>query len=67
MSTQSNGVREPDNAMARESGAVSEDVQPITTDEKAETTAHGSLQGTGGPEGRETVDKMKTESSVDRQ
>ena len=55
-------LREPDDAMARQSGAVSEDVQqPLTTDEDAEKTAEGSLQGTAGPEGTDTPDSPKTE------
>jgi hypothetical protein len=53
--------REPDDAMARESGEASEDVQPLTTHHDAEQTAQGSLEGTAGPERGDTVEKMKTE------
>jgi hypothetical protein len=44
-----------------ESGAVSEDVQPLTTDDDAEKTARGSLQGAAGPEGTDTPDSLKTD------
>jgi hypothetical protein len=54
VSEESSSLREPDDAMARQSGAVSEDVQPLTTDEDAGNTARGSLQGTAGPEGTDT-------------
>jgi len=50
MSEQTEGQREPDDAMARQSGAVSEDAQPLTTDEDADTTAHGAPGGTAGAE-----------------
>jgi hypothetical protein len=42
----SNPRREQDDAMAPQSGAVSEDVQPVTTDEDSARTAQGSLDGT---------------------
>jgi hypothetical protein len=61
MSEQSGSQREPDDAMARQSGAVSEDVQPVTTDEDADKTAQGSLQETAGPERTDKPDKMSTE------
>jgi len=53
--------REPDDAMARQSGAVSEEEQPVATHENAERTAHGSLEGTAGPEGTDKADNLKTE------
>jgi len=53
--------REPDDAMARQSGAVSEDVQPLTTDQDAEKTARGSLEETAGPEGTDTTNSLKTD------
>jgi hypothetical protein len=43
-------ARESDDAMARQSLEVSEDTQPVTTDEDDEKTAQGSLQGMAGPE-----------------
>jgi hypothetical protein len=61
MSEQSGSQREPDDAMARQSGAVSEDAQPVTTDEDADKTAQGSLEGTAGPERTDKPDKMPTE------
>jgi hypothetical protein len=61
MSEESSSLREPDDAMARQSGAVSEDVQPVTTDEDAEKSARGSLQGTAGPEGSDTPDSLETD------
>jgi hypothetical protein len=50
MSEQSGSQREPDDAMERQSCAVSEDAQPVTTHEDADKTAQGSLEGTAGPE-----------------
>jgi hypothetical protein len=50
MSQSSDTRREPDDVMARQSGAVSEDVQPVTTDEDVAETADGSLAGTIGAE-----------------
>ena len=47
--------------MARQSGAVSEDLQPVTTDEDADKTAQGSLEGTAGPEGTDTANNLQTE------
>ena len=61
MSEESSRLREPDDAMARQSGEVAEDVQPLTTHEDAERTARGSLQGTAGPEGNDTPDSLETE------
>jgi hypothetical protein len=46
--------------MARQSLEVSEDAQPITTDEHAKKTAQG-LEGTAGPERTDTADKLQTE------
>ena len=60
MSEESSSLREPDDAMARGSGAVSEDVQPLTTDEDAEKTAPGSLQGAAGHQ-RTDTDSLKTD------
>jgi acyl dehydratase len=60
MSEQSGSRREPDDAMARQSLEVSEDAQPITTDEHAKKTAQG-LEGTAGPERTDTADKLQTE------
>ena len=48
MSEESSSLREPDDAMARRSGAVSEDVQPLTTDEDAEKTARVRRRGQPG-------------------
>jgi hypothetical protein len=67
VSEQSISPRDPDDAMARQSGAVSEDVRPVTTDEKADTTAQGSLHGTAGPEGAERADNLQTEPPDDGQ
>ena len=61
MSEESSSLREPDDAMTRQSGNVAEDVQPLTTHEDAEKTARGSLQGTAGPEGADPADNLKTE------
>jgi len=60
MAKQSGSRREPDDAMARQSLEVSEDAQPITTDEHAEKTAQGSLEGTAGPERTDTADDLQT-------
>ncbi len=65
MSEQTNSGWEPDDAMAVQSGAVSEDVQPVTTPEDADKTAQGSLAGTAGPEGRERADGLETEPVSD--
>jgi hypothetical protein len=61
MSEESSSPREPDDALARQSGAVSADEQAVTTHEDAERTARGSLQGTAGPEGTDTSDSLETE------
>ena len=61
MSEESSSPREPDDALARQFDAVSEDEQAVTTHEDAEKTARGSLQGTAGPEGTDTPDSLKTE------
>ena len=60
MAKQSGSRREPDDAMARQSLEVSEDVQPVTTGEDAEKTAQGSLEGTAGPERTDTADDLQT-------
>jgi hypothetical protein len=62
MAKQSGSRREPDDAMARQSLEVSEDVQPVTTGEEAEKTAQGSLEGTAGPERTDTADDLQTEA-----
>ena len=61
MSEQPGSRREPDDAMARQSGAVSEDAQPVTTDEDSDATAQGSLEGTAGPERTDEADNVQTE------
>ena len=61
MSKESSSLREPDDAMARQSGAVAEDVEPLTAHEDAERTAQGSLEGTADPERTDTADNLKTE------
>jgi hypothetical protein len=61
MSEQSGSRREPDDAMARQSLAVSEDAQPVATGEDADKTAQGSLPGAAGPERTGTADKLQTE------
>ena len=53
--------REPDDVMARQSGAVSEDVQPVPTDEGAAGTATGSLAGAAGAERTDETDDVQTE------
>jgi hypothetical protein len=61
MSEQSGSRREPDDAVARQSLALSEDAQPVTTHEDADKTARGSLEGAAGPEHTDTADNMQTE------
>jgi hypothetical protein len=61
MSEQSGRQRDPDDAMARQSGAVSEDAQPVITDEDADKTAQGALEGTAGPERTDDADRLQTE------
>ena len=46
MSEQPENGRTPDDAMARQSGAVSEDLQPVATDDDPEATAQGVPEGT---------------------
>jgi hypothetical protein len=48
MSDQPESRSTSDDAMARQSGAVSEDRQPVATDEDTETTAQGLPEGTAG-------------------
>jgi hypothetical protein len=55
-SEQPGGKQETGDAVERRAGAVSEDVQPVTADEDAETTARGSREGTAEPAGTDTVD-----------
>ena len=50
MSEQPENGRIPDDAAARQSGAVSEDVQPVTTDDGPAATAQGVPEG-GEPDG----------------
>jgi hypothetical protein len=61
MSEQTGSPRESDDPMARQSLEVSEDAQPVTTDEDADKTAQGSLEGTAGPERTDTADNLETE------
>ena len=61
MSELSRSRRESDDATARQSLEVSEDVQPVTTDEDADKTAQGSLEGAAGPERTDTADNLPTE------
>jgi hypothetical protein len=61
MSDRSDDRRERDDAMARQSLEVAEDVQPVTTEEDADKTAQGSLEGTAGPERTDTADNLQTE------
>ena len=61
MAQQTNSTRKPDDDMARQSGAVSEDVQPVATDQDADKTAQGSLEGTAGAERTDTADDLETE------
>jgi len=61
MSEQAGSRRESADTTARESLAVSEDAQPVTTDEDADRTAQGSLEGTAGPERTDTADNLQTE------
>jgi hypothetical protein len=63
MSQPSDARREPDDVMARQSGAVSEDVQPVTTDEDAAETADGSLAGTIGAERTDEAEDRQAEGS----
>ncbi len=48
MADEASAGREPDDALARQSGAVSEDVQPVTTDADAGKTAQGSVDDPAG-------------------
>jgi hypothetical protein len=59
-SEQPGGQQRSDDAVERRSGAVSEDVQPVTTDEDAETTARGSLDGAAEPELADPVNDPET-------
>jgi hypothetical protein len=61
MSERSGSRWEPDDTMARQSLEVSEDVQPVTTDEDADGTTQGALEGTAGPERTDTADDLQTE------
>jgi hypothetical protein len=46
--------------MARQSREISEDAQPVITDEDAEKTAQGSLEGTAGLERTDPMDDLQT-------
>jgi len=61
MSERSGSHEEPDGAVARQSLEVSEDAQPVATDEDADKTAQGSLEGTAGAERTDPVDTMQAE------
>ena len=61
MSQPSGTRREPDDMMARQSGAVSEDAQPDTTDEDAAGTAPGSVEGTADTERTDEAPDLQTE------
>jgi hypothetical protein len=54
-------MREEDDSVARQSDAVSEGAQSVTTEEDAEKTATGSLGGTAGAERRDQADDLQTE------
>jgi hypothetical protein len=64
--SQGSGSEQPDSqpssddAVERRSGAVSEDVQLVTTDEDAETTARGSVEGAEEPERTDTGNDPQT-------
>jgi hypothetical protein len=58
MSEPSGNRREPDDAMARQSLEVAEDVQPVTTDEDADTTAR---EGTADRERANPAGNLPTE------
>jgi hypothetical protein len=53
--------RESDDAVTRRSGAVSEDVQPLTTHENAEGRGMPRWRGQRGPERTDNADNLKTE------
>ncbi len=59
MSEQPDDGRQPDDALARQSGAVSEDVQPVGTDEDPDGTTKGVPEGTGGPGRRPGSDTVE--------
>ena len=61
MSEPSGNRREPDDAMARQSLEVAEDVQPVTTDEHADKTAQGSREGTADPKRTNSTGNLPTE------
>jgi hypothetical protein len=44
MSEQTSGGREPDDQMARQSGAVAEDLQPVAPSDRSEQTAQEGRQ-----------------------
>ena len=47
MSEQSNNPRDPEDPMARISGAVSEDYQAVTTDQDPQMTAEATVSSAG--------------------
>jgi hypothetical protein len=61
MSEPSGNRREPDDAMARQSLEVAEDVQPVTIDEHADKTAQGSREGAADPERTNPAGNLPTE------
>ncbi len=61
MSEQPDDGRQPDDALARQSGAVSEDVQPVATDEDPGSTTEGLPEGTGEPGRRPGSDTVEIE------
>ncbi len=61
MSEQPDSRRTPDDAMARQSGAVSEDVQPVVGDEDTDKTAQGLPEGAPGAERMTGTHGVETE------
>ena len=61
MAERSGSRREPDDATARQSLEVSEDVQPVATDDDAGDATQGSLQGTAASERPDTPDDLPAE------
>jgi hypothetical protein len=61
MAQQPDDGRQPDDALARQSGAVSEDVQPVGTDEDPGSTTEGLSEGTGKPGRRPGSDTVEIE------
>ena len=57
---QPGGQQRSDDAVERRSGAVSEDMQPVTGDEGAETTARGSVEGAAEPKRTDNLNDSET-------